>query len=133
MRIIFFNIAWMEYYKGDANGNDHPKGGGGYVEKNQYAHEEFNFHPVKLQPDVGTLYCLGFVETSQSNGLTNNQMNIERIPGCELYKSKNKVEDVTAVYCARYPWTDDNRETYVVGWYKHATVFRKYEAMDFNE
>lgn len=133
MRILFCNIAWMKYYKGDAGNNDHPQGGGSYVDNNQYAHEEFNFHPVKMMFDgVAENYCLGFVETKQTNGKTLNQMKIEKISGCELCKGENSVEDVTVVYCARYPYSE-KRETVIVGWYNHATVFRRYEKQEFTE
>ena len=54
MRILFCNIAWMDYYKGIVQGKDEPQNGGSYV-----------------------------------------------------------------------------RETYVVGWYQHATVCRNYEIMRF--
>jgi hypothetical protein len=59
-------------------------------------------------------------------------MNIEKISGCELCKSEDSVEDVTVVYCARYPFSE-KRETVIVGWYKHATVFRNYETREFEE
>ncbi len=62
MRILFCNIAWMKYYKGDAKGNDHPQGGGSFVAENQYAHEEFNFHPINLSKegfgDTASLWLL---------------------------------------------------------------------------
>lgn len=35
------------------------------------------------------------------------------------------------VYCALYPDSFD-KETYVVGWYKHATVYRRYEKLEFD-
>ena len=126
MKILFCNIAWMDYYKGIVNGIDEPKNGGSYVAENGDAHEAYNFECVKLGEDVGYPegeYCLGFVETKATNGNTRNQLNIEKIAGCELCKKENEVDDVLVVYCAKYP---DSlvQETYVVGWYKHATVYR---------
>ena len=134
MRILFCNIAWMKYYKGDAKGNDHPQGGGSFVAENQYAHEEFNFHPVNLSNEGfgDEEYCLGFVETKSTNHETMNQLKIEKISGCSLCTGEDSVEDVTVVYCARYPWSE-KRETVVVGWYGHATVFRTYEEIPFEE
>lgn len=135
MKILFCNIAWMDYYKGIVNGIDEPKNGGSYVAENGDAHEAYNFECVKLGEDVAYPegeYCLGFVETKATNGNTRNQLNIEKIAGCELCKKENEVDDVLVVYCAKYP---DSlvQETYVVGWYKHATVYRYYETLEFSD
>ncbi len=135
MRVLFCNIAWMKYYKGDAYGNDHPQGGGSYVVEHQEAHEEFNFHPVELsggeEIEEGE-YCLGFVETKRTNHETDNQLKIEKISGCSLCTKEDFVEDVTVVYCARYPWSD-KRETVIVGWFRNATVLREYQWVSFEE
>lgn len=132
-RILFCNIAWMDYYKGNEDGNDIPKGGGSYVVANQDANEKYNFTPVSLSDSSGEFngdYCLGFVETKSTNGKTQNQLNIEKICGCELCKNESNVEDVLVVYCALYP-DSMKKETYVVGWYQHATVYRYYEMLQF--
>ena len=34
MRILFCNIAWMNYYKGIIQGKDEPQNGGSYVKEN---------------------------------------------------------------------------------------------------
>ena len=73
MRILFCNIAWMNYYKGIIQGKDEPQNGGSYVKENLDAHEKYNFDAVSLANESG------------------------------------------------YP-DDVEKETYVVGWYKHATV-----------
>lgn len=133
MRILFCNIAWMDYYKGNRDGNDPPKGGGSYVAENHDAHEKYNFEAVHLTDETGYPegdYCLGFVETKSTNGKESNQLNIEKINGCELCKKESEVDDVLVIYCALYPDSMD-KETYVVGWYKHATVYRHYETMEF--
>jgi len=135
MKILFCNIAWMDYYKGIIKGIDEPKNGGSYVMKNGDAHEAYNFSSVKLGEDVGYPdgeYCLGFVETKATNKNTRNQLNIEKIAECESYKKESEVEDVLVIYCAKYP---DSlvQETYVVGWYKHATVYRYYETIEFSD
>ena len=75
-------------------------------------------------------YCLGFVETKSTNGKTRNQLKIEKIDGCEACKNETQVDDVLVVYCALYPYAIE-KETYVVGWYKHATVYRDYEVIRF--
>ena len=133
MRILFCNIAWMDYYKGIVPGKDEPKGGGSYVKETLDAHEKYNFDAVSLTEESGHPageYCLGFVETKSTNGETRNQLKIEKIEGCEARKNEDQVEDVLVVYCALYPDAIE-KETYVVGWYRHATVYRNYEVMSF--
>ena len=56
---------------------------------------------------------------------------IEKIEGCRNLKNDTEVDDVLVVYCALYPDSFD-KETYVVGWYKHATVYRRYEKLEFD-
>ncbi len=135
MRILFCNIAWMDYYKGIVKGVDEPRNGGSYVTEHGDAHEAYNFASVHLGEDVGYPegdYCLGFVETKSTNKNTRNQLNIEKIDGCELCKKESEVDDVLVIYCAKYP-DSMVQETYVVGWYKHATVYRYYETIEFSD
>lgn len=135
MRVLFCNIAWMDYYKGKANGKDIPQNGGSFVTENKDAHEAYNFESVVLDERSGYQtgeYCLGFVETKTTNGKERNQLKIEKISGCELCKKESEVEDVLVIYCAKYPDTL-TQETYVVGWYKHATVYRYYETIEFSD
>ena len=73
-------------------------------------------------------YCVGFFETKSHNGKDVNQMRIENISGCELLKKEESVDDVLVVYCAKHP---AHKFTTVVGWYKHATVFRHYQEAVF--
>ena len=63
MRILFCNIAWMDYYKGIVPGKDEPKNGGSYVKDTKDAHEKYNFKPelLKLKGFPEGEYCLGFV------------------------------------------------------------------------
>ena len=135
MRILFCNIAWMDYYQGIIPGKDEPRNGGDYVLKNNDAHEKYNFQSVYLTTDRDGYpdgdYCLGFVETKSTNGRTANQLNIEKIEGCSALKKEAEVDDVMVVYCAKYPDSFTN-ETYVVGWYKHATVYRNLAQINFN-
>ena len=129
MRILFCNIAWMDYYQGIISGKDEPRNGGAYVLENNDAHEKYNFQSIYLtEKDNGYpdgRYCVGFVETKSTNGKTVNQLNIEKIEGCAALKRESEVDDVLVIYCAKYPDSFTN-ETYVVGWYKHATVYRNY-------
>lgn len=124
----------MDYYQGIIPGKDEPRNGGTYVLENNDAHEKFNFQSVPLtEGETGYHdedYCLGFVETKSTNGKSVNQLNIEKIEGCALLKKASEVEDVLVVYCAKYPDSLAN-ETYVVGWFKHATVYRNYAQINF--
>jgi hypothetical protein len=133
LRILFCNIAWMDYYKGIVPGKDEPKNGGSYVKDTKDAHEKYNFKPelLKLKGFPEGEYCLGFVETKSTSAGKRNQLNIEKIEGCSDLKNDTEVDDVLVVYCALYPDSFD-KETYVVGWYKHATVYRRYEKLEFD-
>lgn len=129
MRILFCNIAWMREYTGNEDGNDRPINGGSYVDENGDAHEKYNFFPVKFENEEDS-YCLGFFETKSHNGKNTNQMHIEKIMGCELCKNVESLEDVLVVYCAKHP---AHKFTTVIGWYKHATVYRHYQEQEFGE
>ena len=125
MKILFCKISWMKYYKGVQAGLDEPKNGGSYVKEHGEGHECFNFEAV-LDPD-GTEWCLGFVETKETRANKRNELHFEKIDGCELLKNEPFVDDVLVVWCA----TGD-RDTSVVGWYNNATVFRRYEELEFD-
>ncbi len=131
MRTLFCNIAWLDYYKGIFAGADTPKGGGDYVRKTNDAYEKYNFEKVALEFFDGSFesgdYCLGFVETKASKGVK-NQLHIEKIDGCEEYQDRDLVEDVLVIYCANHP---AHGFTTVVGWYRHATVYRYYQEIEF--
>lgn len=129
MRVLFCNIAWMREYTGNEDGNDRPMNGGSYVDENGDAHEKYNFFPVKFENEEES-YCLGFFETKSYDGKSANQMHIEKIMGCELCKNEDFIEDVLVIYCAKHP---AHKFTTVVGWYKHATVFRHYQEQEFGE
>lgn len=65
------------------------------------------------------MVCFGFVEPKSNRGKTNT-MHIEKIEDCALLKKEPMVEDVLVVWCA----TRERGDTTVVGWYKHAEVWR---------
>ncbi len=117
MRILFCKVSSMKYYKG-ASELDKPQFGGKFVEENGYGHEEFNFYPVCMD---GNEYeeCIGFVEPKSNRG-TRNTLHIENIDGCAALKHEPFVDDVLVVWCAKR----DQRSITVVGWYKHARVWR---------
>ena len=117
MKVLFCKISYMKYYKG-ACSIDQPYNGGAFVEENGYGHEEFNFRPIDFE-GKGEV-CVGFVETKSTRNDIRNQLHIERINGCENAKNDDFVDDVLVVFCA----TREQNDTVVVGWYKHATVYR---------
>lgn len=131
MRILFCNIAWMNYYKGIVKDIDEPKGGGSFVKDTKDAHEKYNFEAVPVHFEDGFLpddaYCLGFVMTKFIKSEF-AQLKIERIAGCELCRNEEYADDVLVVYCAKHP---AHNFTTVVGWYKHAVVFREFQKMEF--
>lgn len=122
MRVLFCNIAWMKYYKGTWDG-DIPVNGGSYVNKNQYANEDLNFLAIPDDNDV--FVCYGSVETKSTTGTKVNELHIEKIEGCQALDREPYVDDVLVVFCAK----PDRPDTWtcVVGWYKHARVYRNYQ------
>lgn len=116
MRILFCQIADMDYYKGSCDA-DIPKRCGPFVEENGYGGEEFNFLPVFSGDEE---YCFGFFEPKSTNREIRNTLHIEKIEGCENAVKSEYVDDVLVVWCAlAYA-----NEMVVVGWYKNAKVFR---------
>ena len=118
MKILFCKVSGMKYYKGACE-QDVPYNGGKFVKENGFGHEEFNFLPIKLE-DSETEMCFGFVEPKSHRG-TRNTLHIEKIQGGAAYKNELSMDDVLVVWCA----TRIEGDTTVVGWYKHATVFRE--------
>lgn len=117
MRVLFCKISSMKYYKGACD-KDVPLYGGKFVEENGYGHEEFNFRPFEMDGSE-ELECIGFVEPKSNRG-KRNTLHIENIEGCEALKNEDCVDDVLVVWCAKR----DVGDTTVVGWYKHACVWR---------
>lgn len=110
VKVLFLNVGWMDNYRG-LNG-DNILGGGGFVEQFGYGHEIFNFLPYE-----GRMY--GYAEVPS--------INIERLgarPGAR------SVSGVLAIWTARNPHLGG---TYIVGWYKNATVHRKHLEPTFAE
>lgn len=108
MRILFANIGWMIYYKGQ-NPNDTISGGGSY--DNSDKHEAYNF-----QDNDG--WCYGYVETPKQG-----RMKLYRIDS-SVSKNKLIIEDVLVIWTATKPKIGG---TYIVGWYQHATVYADYQ------
>ncbi|HNG28044.1 MAG TPA: DUF3883 domain-containing protein [Chitinophagales bacterium] len=103
-KIIFFNTGWMREYKGIKE-DDVIQGGGEHIQSEGWGGEIFNF----LEHE-GKLY--GYVEAG-------GNVHIERI-GAK--KTDAKIDDVLVVWTARRPGCGG---TFVIGWYKNATVYRE--------
>jgi hypothetical protein len=100
-KILFLNVGWMDNYKGLSG--DQIEGGGNFVREFGYGFEIFNFLPFE-----GRLF--GYAETPS--------IRIQRIdakPGAPY------VSGVLAIWTANNPFYGG---TYIVGWYKNATVHR---------
>lgn len=131
MSVLFCNITWMKYYKGKTE-RDFPKYGGKYVTETGEANEDMNFYPRDISEltidtiDSGQCYCFGFYETKTTSGDMQNQTHVEKIEGCSAYKKEAEIEHILVIWCAK----SENNKTRVVGWYKNATVNRRYQETD---
>lgn len=111
MRILFCNIGWMKYYNGQ-NDKDRLLNGGKWVKENQEGGEIYNFRNLN-----GYYYgYVGYIEN----------MRIERLQG--VTRKDTEVEDVLVVWVAK----DNKQNNKIVGWYKKATVYRKYKSFYVN-
>jgi hypothetical protein len=111
MNIVFFNIGWMESYQGITPDDSTTEGGGKWVDEHTWGHELFNFKEYNG-------YFYGFVQTSLHNNIS-SQIKIERINAS--FKYSDVINDVLVVWVATNPKRKGN---YIVGWYKHADVYR---------
>ncbi|ENW05467.1 DUF3883 domain-containing protein [Acinetobacter beijerinckii] len=109
MAILFCNVGWMEKYQGN-RASDQIQGGGSFVEIEGSGGEVCNF-----SPDKDMLY--GFVQTR-------GQINIDNLGAS---KTDEFINGVTVVWTATNPKT---KGTYIIGWYKNATVFRYYQKFE---
>jgi len=110
-KIVFFNIAWMRYYKGITVG-DIPKRGGNYVEDKGFGAEIYNFQPYN-----GKMY--GFVEAGWNSGAKLCNVNINKLGA---HTRDRRVSGILVVWVARH---GDHPGTVIVGWYKNATIHRE--------
>ncbi|MDE5770241.1 MAG: hypothetical protein K2I06_01240 [Ruminococcus sp.] len=112
MRILFCKIAHMKYYKGIIKNVDEPYSKASYIQKNGQAGEEYNFDSVF---DNENEICIGYVRYG------GEQIHIEKIKGCEKMKNTDSIDDILVIWFT----TTKTHENIVVGWYKHATVYRR--------
>ena len=96
----------MTHYKGNTK-KDQIVGGGSW--SNDDKHEAFNFSPIKGK-------CYGYVQPVRWGAISLNRIGDD-------YKS-DLIKDVTVVWIATHPKA---KGTYIIGWYKNATVFSKFQ------
>jgi len=101
--LVFVNIGWMVAYKGPYN--DPTIGGHGWLKNHDYGHEAWNFLPQATR-----LY--GYIPRSA-------RINLQKLGAG---RKDERLAGVTVVWVARSP---RNGVTYVVGWYRNATVHRE--------
>lgn len=134
MRILFVNQTNMVWYRGE-NKFDHPVNGGEWI-KNHGADsaDVYNFQTVGGPGDEwpihlnngeevkidGTL-CVAYISTGSKKDGTPKTLHLEKIRDCQGCGKADYIDDVFVVFCARNP---KNAWPTVVGWYRHAYVFR---------
>ena len=101
--VLFCRLAWMKHYQGITE-DDQPLGGGRWVKENNDAHESDNFRPYNH-------VCRGFVQTKSGS------ININRL----AQEKGAEAKGVTVIFVAKHP----EGSSYIVGWYRNATVFRR--------
>ena len=111
--IIVLNVGWMKYYKGLEG--DELTDGGAFVREHGWGGEILNFLPFEG-------YMYGCVQPPGKKEVPYNSriIAIERLGATmnDLF-----VDGVLVGWVARKP----EGGTYVVGWYRNATVFRKWQ------
>lgn len=128
--VIFLNIAWMKWYD-DVTEDDVPINGGKYIDKHHHGNEVNNFTPYSAEfgeENVFSEWLFGTYETKSTNN-ESHQTHIERIAGCQDLKNEDYAVGVLVIWCATAPGGGRR----VIGWYREATVCRRYESMQVEE
>lgn len=107
MKLLFANIGWMTHYQGN-NTKDQIVGGGSY--RNDDKHEAYNFFPIDGK-------CFGYVQPVRGGIISLNRID----KNCA---NKDVLKGVLVVWIATHPNVGG---TYIVGWYKNATVFSSFQ------
>ena len=113
-RILFANIGWMIHYQGQSV-KDTISGGGSYRDDDK--HEAFNFQNLHG-------VCYGYVQPVNWGHITPSRID------ASVNNSADRIDDVLVLWTARRP---DSGGTFIVGWYKHATVFRDFQESNAKE
>lgn len=113
MKLLFFNIGWMEKYEGWTD--DDPLFLNGF-ENDSYdkrkAGEQYNFKPYKDN------YLYGYVPLLYKDNKWIKRLDLGRI-GCD--ENAEYLEDVTVIFFSRH---QKMKGSYIVGFYLNSTVFR---------
>ncbi|MES2514711.1 MAG: DUF3883 domain-containing protein [Bacteroidota bacterium] len=112
--VLFINTGWMDFYTGVRN--DSISGGGKYVRDHGWGGEIFNFKHWKNR-----LFGYGQPKIDRKHG-NETQIKIEKL-GANV--EDECIKGITVVWTATNPY---NGGTFIVGWYKNATVYRYYQA-----
>jgi len=112
-KIVFFNIGWMKFYRGQTR-KDKITGGGLHIAKTGTGGEINNFK----ERDG---YYYGYVQPPKG------KINLKRIDHrCD----NEKLDDVLVVWTAN---SVNKLGTVIVGWYKNATVYRTFHSYSKGE
>ncbi len=110
--MIFFNIGWMNYYRGNTE-KDPIKKGGKFIDENGHGYEIWNFLPFN-----GRMY--GYVQPGGKGDYFSRLINIDNLGA----PKQNSVDNVLSVWLASHP---EKGGTWVIGWYENSTVYRTYQ------
>lgn len=108
MHLVFFNIGWMVNYQGE----DDILGNFRYIYEHKNGDERWNFFPYNGK-------CYAYVPIRWMNK-NPPKIDLERIKGEK--DTGEKLENVNVVFISNNP---EDKETYIIGWYRNATVFRE--------
>jgi hypothetical protein len=118
MKVLFCNIAWMEYYRG-ISANDIPENGGKWIKEKIQLEECENF---LVREDEN---FRGYIYTKPSRG-KDGILKLENIEECS---NDDMLENVLVIWVAKDPFQN---KLNIIGWYKNATVYRNVK-LDENE
>ena len=128
MTYLFCNVGWMKYYQGQDD-NDKIVGGGSFVGEEGYGLEVCNFVPYKnqiygyVQPPSGR--SGENIKSGTDEYFSRTIININRLGA---NSSDDCRKNVNVIWTAKDPALGG--KTVIVGWYKNATVYRKYQKFD---
>ena len=128
MKVLFCNIAYMEYYRGIIPNVDVPVNMTERSKDPNEAEEQYNFLSCNLDSD-GDDVCLGYFSAKSKASKSVPQVHIEKIEGVD--SGAEVAEDVLVIWCAKKEGAENR--TVVVGWYKHAKVYRYYQEAIFGD
>jgi hypothetical protein len=113
-KMIFFNVGWMDFYQGLDKG-DSLKNGGLHNESYKWGGEIMNFKPFQNK-------MYGYVQpvVSENQVYHESKIKIERINP----EAEGSLSEVLVVWTATNP---EHGGTYVIGWYKNATIFSTWQ------